>query len=235
MNYFLYITYLTAVLPLLVFLLKIKNNRNKPIRVIVFYIVYSLLNEAFLVFLRQNTNSENKKIEAVSIASFTIIEYLFFAYFLYSSLHNTKNKKALMIGSAVFLIAAVLNIYITFTSSSARIQTFDTLTVSVSAITLIIFCLIFLFEKIQKPDIGFIYAKKSFWVVVGIMIYFSGTFFLFLQYSELSEQEQENFWIINWFCIILKNIFFAIAFYLPEESEKSTEDNAGLYFLQDPD
>lgn len=174
-----------------------------------------------------------KELEAITVASYTIFEYFFFAFFLYFSLKNINNKKALQIGSLVFTLSAILNLYSNLTSS-VNIQVFDTLTVSVSAITLIIFCLIFLFEKIQKPDIGFIYAKKSFWIVVGIMIYFSGTFFLFLQYSELSEKEQENFWIINWFCIILKNIFFAIAFYLPEETNNPmANDNVGLLFPKD--
>lgn len=235
MNYFLYITHITGFLPLLVFLFNLKENRNKPIRVIIYYIVYSLINEGILAFLRSEVYKGGKEIEAIIVASFTILEYFFFALFLYLSLNNNRNKKALQLGSIIFGISAILNLYSNLHSSS-KIEVFDTLTVSISAISLIVFCLVFLFEKIQKPEIGFIYAKKSFWIVIGIMIYFSGTFFLFLQYSELSEKEQENFWIINWFCIIIKNIFFAIAFYLQEENLNSIPDNeSDLFSLNDLD
>jgi hypothetical protein len=44
------------------------------------------------------------------------------------------------------------------------------------------------------------------------MVYFSGTLFLFIQANNLDREIRENFWKINLFSNITKNILFAIAF-----------------------
>lgn len=178
-----------------------------------------------MYFLRSRHFKYDTELEAILMWSFTFFEFLFFSIFLYYSLSKKTNRRLLLIASILFVLSAVLNLVFNF-SQSSHVNVFDTLPISISAITLIIFCIIYLFEKIQSPEIGFVYATPNFWVVVGIMIYFAGTFFLFLQYSELSVQEQDNFWIINWICIILKNIFFSIAFYLTEKSKNPTYENS---------
>ena len=218
LDFFLYITYITALIPLLVFLFNLNKNKNISTRVIFYYVVYSLVNEVLMYFLRSRHFKYDIELEAILMWSFTFFEFLFFSIFLYYSLSKKTNRRLLQIASLFFVLSAVLNLVFNF-SQSSNVRVFDTLPISISAITLIIFCIIYLFEKIQSPEIGFVYATPNFWIVVGIMIYFAGTFFLFLQYSELSVQEQDNFWIINWICIILKNIFFSIAFYLSDKRE----------------
>ncbi|WP_290791088.1 hypothetical protein [Flavihumibacter sp. UBA7668] len=127
-------------------------------------------------------------------------------------------KRILLIFSIIFLIVAVGNLIIGYRSNSPE---FDSVPIAVSSIILITGSITYFFESIQNPNITFIYSKPSFWVVVGIMIYFSGTFFLFLQYDNLSQQERVNFWIINMICFVLKNIFFSISFTLKPENQQT--------------
>jgi len=77
----------------------------------------------------------------------------------------------------------------------------------------------------NKPQVIFIYQEPPFWFVVGFIIYFSGTLFLFIQASNLDRDSREDFWIINYFLNITKNILFAIAF--------STEKNKKLQYPHD--
>ncbi len=221
MNYFFYLTYATFFIPLLVFLFNFKKNKDISARVIFAYVLYSILNEVVLYLLRDNRTPGSETIEAAFVWSFTVFEFLFLAFFLYITLTKKSNKRALLIGSSIFGVTAFLNLFANI-KGAKNIEVFDTIPVTVSALTLIIFCIVYLFEKIQSPEIEFIYAGSNFWIIIGIMIYFSGTFFLFLQYSELTDKEQESFWIINWFCILLKNILFAIAFYLPSDKSQSS-------------
>jgi drug/metabolite transporter (DMT)-like permease len=125
--------------------------------------------------------------------------------------------------SIIFLIVAVSNLIQSYQVTSSDL---DSIPIAVSSLILITGSILYFYETIQNPEIGFIYSKPSFWVVVGIMIYFSGTFFLFLQYDNLSMQERDNFWIINIICFILKNIFFSISFILkPENQQISNVDD----------
>lgn len=58
----------------------------------------------------------------------------------------------------------------------------------------------------------FVYQDPSFWFVVGLMVYLSGNLFLFIQANNLEKEVRNNFWKINLFANITKNILFAIAF-----------------------
>jgi hypothetical protein len=60
----------------------------------------------------------------------------------------------------------------------------------------------------------FIYTKPAFWIILGIVLYLAGSFFVYLFASYLSRDELTRFWIITNIFSILKNIFFAIAVYI---------------------
>ncbi|MCF1714020.1 hypothetical protein L0U88_05160 [Flavihumibacter sp. RY-1] len=139
---------------------------------------------------------------------------------------NKKIKAFLFVSTFIFFIVAFVNIYKNFVQNSLSL---DTIPIAVSSIILIIGSIAYFFEQIQTPEVSFIYSKPSFWVVVGIMIYFSGTFFLFLQYENLSDTDKKTFWIINMFCLILKNIFFSISFILKPENQQIS--NVDDYYL----
>lgn len=234
MDYIKYFTYFTIFLPLLVYFILFKRIRDKSVRVILFYIIYSILNELLLKYLRVFDIIEHyPKLEIIILSVFTLFEFLFFSLYFYLSFKSNKKKSIIKLSTIVFTIIVITNLYLNIRDSNK--ETFDSIPISISAITLIIYSIFYLFDKMQNPEIGFIYSTSNFWIVVGIMIYFSGTFFLFLQYSTLSNQEQESFWIINLICIILKNIFFAIAFYLPKEKEDSMPGNHQLFYLNDQD
>jgi hypothetical protein len=92
---------------------------------------------------------------------------------------------------------------------------------SIEAILIIIYCIIFFYEQINNPDISFIYSSKKFWVTTAFLVYLSGTLFLFIYTSDLSEAEQFYYWPINYFFNILKNLVIALAFYIPTSKPQS--------------
>jgi hypothetical protein len=89
---------------------------------------------------------------------------------------------------------------------------FDSLSASVEAILIVTYSVFYLFDQMNKPQVLFIYQEPNFWFVVGFILYLSGTLFLFIQASHLDREIRENFWKINHFLNITKNILFAIAF-----------------------
>ncbi len=81
----------------------------------------------------------------------------------------------------------------------------------------------FYFEQIKNPVNLFIYSTPNFWVVTSILIYLSGTFFIFLYSMNLSEKELVDYWAINYFFNILKNLLFGVAVYLQARGTKEEE------------
>jgi membrane-bound ClpP family serine protease len=91
-------------------------------------------------------------------------------------------------------------------------KNFDSVPTSIEAILLIAYCIVYLFEEVNKPQITFIYSSFHFWIVIAILIYFSATFFLFVYAASLPIKTAQDYWVISHISNILKNIFFATSF-----------------------
>lgn len=214
-------------LPLICFALFYKHNKKLFSILIFSYCLYSIINDLIRRFTLPTISFQNiPKIDFIFLSIYTIIEYALLSIYIYNLLRNKLLKNILLLLSVLFLVIAIGNLIYSYQLKSSEI---DSIPLAVSSLILISGSIIYFFESIQNPDVTFIYSKPSFWVVVGIMIYFSGTFFLFLQYENLSEIDKENFWIINMICFILKNIFFSISFILKPENQQIS--NVDDYYL----
>lgn len=134
---------------------------------------------------------------------FTIVEFTLFSFFFYSSLQEKKFKYIPIIGAVLFYIVAI---------SSFTNKRFDSLPASVEALLVISYCILLLYEQIKDPKIIFVYNTKKFWVIIAFFLYFSSTLFLFIYSGSISEEQRDNYWVINNFFEMLKNILFCISF-----------------------
>lgn len=214
-------------IPLLFFVLFSKQNKHALSIIIFSYCLYSLTIDIVRSFEHSSTFISNLPFaDFFLLSTYTIVEYILLASCIYILLRRKTLKRLILILSIIFLIVAITNL---IQSLRVKSSDLDSIPIAVSSLILITGSILYFFESIQNPEIGFIYSKPGFWVVVGIMIYFSGTFFLFLQYDNLSKQEKDSFWIINIICFILKNIFFSISFILKPENQQIS--NVDDYYL----
>jgi hypothetical protein len=195
------ITLFSALLPITTILVLFKKIKSWQLWVIAFYCIYSFTNDNLIL------SRFNKGLEISTLLySFTIVEYLVFATYLWSILKNKTFKYILIAASAFFTIYCL-----TYLIQNTFIK-FDSIQTSIEAIVIITFCIIYLFEEMNQPQVTFIYSSYHFWIVIGILIYLAGTFFFFVYASNLSNAELDSFSIINHISNILKNILFSIAF-----------------------
>jgi len=117
-------------------------------------------------------------------------------------------KKIIIYISPLFII---FSLFIFFASPNDNI---DSLTISVEYILIITYCLVYFFQEINHPEYLFIYSSPSFWVIVSILIYSTGTFFLFTYSDNLNEEQWQKWSIINYVFTIIKNLLFGIAMIL---------------------
>jgi len=148
----------------------------------------------------------------IPLSIFTVIEYTLFSLFFYYLAEKKKFKSVITITSILFYIVAITNFW--FLGKSKK---FDSFPATLEAVLVMIYCIYYFYDQLNRPEVTFIYSKAHFWITVGIFIYLSGTFFLFVQSSVLSDTERSNFWIINLISNILKNILFSIAFIIPSK------------------
>jgi len=154
----------------------------------------------------------------IALSIFTIIEYFLFSLFLYLIIKKKIIRIIILICLPVFLAISIISFY------ANRDTGFDSLSTTVESIFIISFCIFFLFQELNNPEIPFIYQNPNFWFVFGMLGYLAGNFFLFLQYANISTDVRDGFWMINLLFNTLKNLLFAIAIYLP----KTKKDNHDL-------
>jgi hypothetical protein len=196
------IAFFAEILPILFYLIFLKRNRGEGLWVIFLYCLLSFLTEILFYILRQQN----------VYSGFIIVQFTLFSWFFYSSLQEKKFKYIPIIGALIFYGVAISN----FTS-----KRFDSLSASVESILIIPYCILLLYEQIKDPSIIFVYNNKKFWVIIAILLYFSATLFLYLYYSNLSVKERSNYWLINNFFEILKNILFSVAFIMKKNVQRS--------------
>src|SRR5688500_6594464 len=95
-----WITVYIELLPIVVFLIFIKNKikMERPLWVILIYSAYSFLNNLKVAF-----NFLEGKNSLIYLYIFTIVEYSLFAFFIYIILQKAYLKRALLICSILFI------------------------------------------------------------------------------------------------------------------------------------
>lgn len=171
-----------------------------PLWVILFYSTSSFISNSKMLY-----DSSQNRDYTILFYIFTTIEYSFFAIFIYKILQKAYLKKVLLVCSVLFTGFCLFNIFF------QPMHDFDSLPASIEALIILIFCILFLFEQINKPELVFIYSSYKFWVITGILISLAATFFLYAFASSMTLKQRDEWWVISHISNILRNILFAIA------------------------
>jgi hypothetical protein len=159
----------------------------------------------------------------IVIVIFTVLEFLSFSYFIYLNLKLPFLRRLILWTSATFILLPII-----FYLTKGNLN-FQSLIFSIENIIIIPFCVLYFYEQINKPDTFFIYLSKSFWIILGIIIYMTGTLFVFIYIDSLPPKEGEKYWIINLVFNSIKNILFAIGIYINKPKEQFNS------YLESPD
>jgi hypothetical protein len=201
------LAFCSEILPIVFYLSFYKRNRGEGLWVIFVYCTASLLSEPAFTYLGVNSS--------YIYSGFTIVEFTLFSLFFYLSFQEKKFKYSTVFGALIFYAISIP------TLTGKKDSSFDSLNASLEAVLIILYCILFLYEKIRDPKVIFVYYTKQFWIIVAFFIYFSSTLFLFLYAGSFTVQQHKNYWVINNFFEILKNILFSIAFIMKKNIQRS--------------
>jgi len=192
----------SEILPIVFYLIFLKRNRGDGLWVIFLYCLLSVLTEILAGVTKFPFIGD----------SYNIVQFTLFSLFFYLSLKDKKFKYIPIAGAVVFYIIAIRN----FTNIG-----FDTFSSSLASVFIIPYCILSLYEQMRDPNIVIVYNYKKFWIIAAFFIYFSGTLFLYIYIYTLPKEQRSNYWAINNFFEILKNILFCIAFIMKKNAQPS--------------
>jgi hypothetical protein len=176
-------------------------------------LVYCILNNGFTYYIFEIAKyKERFRIYDV----FGIIELGCFLFFIKQIIKNKRIAKYLPL---VFILFLSFNI-IEYLFLSKK-ESFNSIASGIEAILIIILCLNYFYEQLKEANTLLIYTTHNFWIVIAFLIFFSGTFFLYI-YTENTLQDkafQNQYLIINSAFYLLKSILFSIAMLMKPQSE----------------
>lgn len=163
------------------------------------YEFYDYLTNLGLLYLPHNA-------QKIIYPLFTFFEFFFFAAIFYKIVESKIFKK-LIVFIGIFFIIFLFIYHLT-----AKITTIDSIPIGIETILILIFSFYYLYERMQNASNLFVYSLYSFWLTLGMMLYLSASFFIYIFITYLkSNNEVDFYWMFTNIFSILKNIFFTIA------------------------
>ena len=111
------------------------------------------------------------------------------------------------------LCVAYTMLYVVDSIFFESIFTFNAWSRSLEALTMIVLCVVAFNSFYQREENIFIEKSPHFWMVIGILTYFSGALFSFLLSTDMLSQAPDRFygsWMLHNFSNVLKNVIFTI-------------------------
>ena len=140
--------------------------------------------------------------------AFTVIEFTFLSYFFLLSFNNSRIKTTIKIIWLSFTAFACIDYFIL-----NKLESLDSFTIGIESMLLILFAIYFLYINL-KDSVNFsIYSTFDFWIVITLLLYFAGTFFIYLllESNKGNMEFRKIYVILNSSFNIIKNILFTIA------------------------
>ncbi len=176
-----------------------KGSLTRGIKPIFVLIILSLISDIISIYLAKQYGNNMPWFHTYQVLEGFILTLYFFNLF-------GRKRYWLFIG---FLFIGFLVINSIFIGS---IFTFNTRGTSVSAIYFIINCLIYYHTIYSSEKHFFIEKSAHFWIVTGILVYYSGSFFTFLSYETFQT------WMFHNMANTLKNILLSFGFLLSRKN-----------------
>ena len=202
-----------AIIIVFLALLSRKKTINKKFW---FFGLYSLINSVI------NYSTKNldlpQKIDYFLFGFYTIFEYTVFAYLIFLSIQSTFFKKLIKIFS-VFFAFFIICYYAFF-----PVQTIDSIPIGIETILILIFSFYYFYEQMNDfATSTFIYNKPSFWIIVGMMLYLAGSFFIYIFANKAHNDLLDKYWFLTYLFYILKSILFFIGILFYAKQSKNLQ------------
>ena len=224
---FTYITFLTEFLPLIFCILFRKKLVTKSLKV---FFIYTIALAAFVaVSLLALHVFHYRQLYLSRITRFYVVaEYILFAIFLYNIYVNPIARKVIIYSIIPFVLFSILDFVISDKSQFSKNPFL------VEFMAFILFIIYFFYEKMKTVILYPLSQSITFWICVGLFLYFSGNFFyLLFSKTNSSDAFKTQMKIVYSFVTVTKNIFLSLALFASEnnpaeQEELSIPNNLGL-------
>ncbi len=213
-NLFVYLDIFSNLLPFIVFVFFLKSSSALlGLRIIVLYALLSFFINGWLTI--------NPTASVFIYESQTLVEYILFTSFVYTQLKSPKVRQLLIWVGLIYVLLFFLFVFVINGKYG-----FDSIPIGVEAIIVLGFAFYYLYERMNDTTTLFIYNTYQFWIVLGIVLYLAGSFFIYIFTDYLRVNKNDalvyRLWTVTNVFSIIKNILFCISILVHAKPSKET-------------
>lgn len=161
---------------------------------------------------------QSRSIYFILLRSYIAVEFLLLVFFLTSLVNNNLYKKLFLISMPLFLIFCFFN----FITTDSKI--FNIYPSLIEFSLLIFFLILYFFEKMRIVSNIPLFSTISFWLCVGLFIYFTGNLFYLLFITSTKDAKLQIQMQTIYSCVtITKNIILAAAWFANEKLQTESD------------
>ncbi len=141
---------------------------------------------------------------------YTIIEFLSFSYFFYKNLNEKKIETLLILNSIAYLVVAFCDAFLI-----NGIFEPNNISRTYSSFFLTLYALHFFYRTFTEEYRIYIWHYPSFWIAIGVLIYFSWNLFYVMLYNKLIRIDinlAKSAFLVHDLINIIANVLYASAF-----------------------
>lgn len=209
---FAYITTLSVIIPTLLAFFKLKSL-DTSLRLLSLYLIITTVKELVCVYYSYNQWYNIHIYNPLRIVEFFIMPLIYYKAFTNKKFKNI-TKYAIVLITSVYLVNLLF---------IQGLNKFNTYTIIVGRISLIIITLLYFFELLQKVETTSLYREPMLWISTGLLFYSVGSFLihgLYDLHSNFPADLSKKIWAINSILNLFLNLIYSIAFLCKPQSQK---------------
>jgi uncharacterized membrane protein YfcA len=208
------LTSLAVVLPIITGSITTWKQLKAPLRTLfIYFVVYTILEAVGWYYALHNWQNHFLQ------NTVSYLDILFLGTYFYQILQSTWIKKIVI---SLIVITLVLTVW-SHLATGRDYNRLDSFALSVGSLAMISMSLLFFYQLLNNLDVKNLLTYSNFWIVVGILIYFSGAFFTFIfaEYIAFSKDEATTqYFQIHEYLLFLQRIFLAIGLWFSKTPQQ---------------
>jgi hypothetical protein len=166
-----------------------------------------ILSISFIVTLAGYYTAKNYINNLWLYFSFNVVEFYLYSLLFKRLLSTRFVNRFINITIVLFVLLIILN-----AGNALDLNNYDSYTASFVNVAILLYCILFFNAQLNNPQITFIYKTTWFWIMTGLLLFFAGSFLIFLFTNYLMYRDVQlvvYLWTLRDFLDIIKNLLIA--------------------------
>jgi hypothetical protein len=205
---------LAVIFPIIIGSITVKKDSDIPYKIVFLYcsiyLIFEIIGWYFVLHHWHNHFLHN---------TLAYVDIIVLGTYFYLILTSIRSKQIVISLSVIALLLTAWS----HLGTGRDFNRIDSFALSVGNFSLIAMSLLFFYQLLNNLDVKNILTYSHFWIVVGLLLYFSGVFFSFIFVEYIAFSQDKNiiqYFQISAYLLFIQRIFLAIGLWFSKTPQQ---------------